>query len=193
MIVLMAWVVWDCIVVRLFQSVSYIRFISLFLFYLSHLCIVLDLCLDRTQPCVLRSRLSGWRTLCQVTPPALSQATWEDRRGGVGTIAVSLFRFFLSSGSFCSRHCCGRPHMSAPLFLLALSLVYRGCACMILAGWMWGVNLWVWNKYRINYLYLLELDSRTTMRHSQVFRCRRLSFLGFCVCVCVCAIDGMAE
>ena len=41
---------------------------------------------------------------------------------------------------------------------------------MILAGWCWGVNVYVWTRYRINYLYLFDLDPRFTLRANEVFR-----------------------
>lgn len=48
--------------------------------------------------------------------------------------------------------------------------IYRFCGCMILASWCWGMNVYVWSTYRINYMYLLELDANTSLSAASVFR-----------------------
>ena len=47
--------------------------------------------------------------------------------------------------------------------------VYRGIGVLLLLEWGWGCNLYIWDKYRINYLALLELDPRTSMTYAEVF------------------------
>jgi hypothetical protein len=47
--------------------------------------------------------------------------------------------------------------------------IYRGLGCLILLNWLWGINLFVWNKFKINYLFLLELDPRYTKNYSEMF------------------------
>ena len=47
--------------------------------------------------------------------------------------------------------------------------VYRGIGVLLLLEWGWGCNLYIWDKYRVNYLALLELDPRTTMTYTEVF------------------------
>jgi hypothetical protein len=37
--------------------------------------------------------------------------------------------------------------------------VYRGLGCVVLLGWCWGCSLYVWERYHINYPFLLELDA----------------------------------
>ena len=47
--------------------------------------------------------------------------------------------------------------------------VYRGIGVLLLLEWGWGCNLYIWDKYRVNYMQLLELDARTTMTYAEVF------------------------
>ena len=47
--------------------------------------------------------------------------------------------------------------------------VYRASGMLILAYWMWGLNVWLWRKFRINYLFLLELHPRTSDTHRKIF------------------------
>ena len=47
--------------------------------------------------------------------------------------------------------------------------VYRGIGVLLLLEWGWGCNLFIWDKYRINYMALLELDARSTMTYAEVF------------------------
>ena len=47
--------------------------------------------------------------------------------------------------------------------------VYRGIGVLLLLEWGWGCNLYMWDKYRVNYLALLELDPRTSMTYTEVF------------------------
>ncbi len=47
--------------------------------------------------------------------------------------------------------------------------IYRGVGCLILLWWCYGVNCWVWTRYRIAYLALFELDARTHMPYPVVF------------------------
>lgn len=47
--------------------------------------------------------------------------------------------------------------------------VYRATGFLLLAYWMWGMNVYFWKKYRINYLFLFELHPRTSDTHRQIF------------------------
>jgi hypothetical protein len=40
--------------------------------------------------------------------------------------------------------------------------VYRGIGCIVLCGWMWGIQCWIWSKYKINYLYLFNVTASPT-------------------------------
>eukprot|EP00658_Telonema_sp_P-2_P006906 TRINITY_DN12595_c0_g1_i1.p1 TRINITY_DN12595_c0_g1~~TRINITY_DN12595_c0_g1_i1.p1 ORF type:complete len:762 (+),score=173.48 TRINITY_DN12595_c0_g1_i1:164-2449(+) len=47
--------------------------------------------------------------------------------------------------------------------------VYRLCGCVNLVVWCWGLSLYVWNRNRINALYLFELAPNTTANFAEVF------------------------
>jgi hypothetical protein len=47
--------------------------------------------------------------------------------------------------------------------------VYRGMGSLIAWLWLWGVCLFVWTHARINYLFMLELDPRTTATYTEVW------------------------
>lgn len=36
--------------------------------------------------------------------------------------------------------------------------VFRGCAGLICLQWCWGISVWVWSRYRVNYIFLFDLD-----------------------------------
>jgi hypothetical protein len=36
--------------------------------------------------------------------------------------------------------------------------VYRFTAMFLLLGWFWGCCVWIWSKFRINYVYIFEMD-----------------------------------
>jgi xenotropic and polytropic retrovirus receptor 1 len=40
--------------------------------------------------------------------------------------------------------------------------LYRGMMSLVLALWMWGGLIYTWQSYRINYLFMLELDPKLT-------------------------------
>jgi len=39
--------------------------------------------------------------------------------------------------------------------------VFRGCGGLLLLHWFWGASVYVWNRFRINYIFLFDLDPRT--------------------------------
>jgi hypothetical protein len=41
----------------------------------------------------------------------------------------------------------------------------QGLGCFVILGWLWGINLYVFNSFRINYVFIFELDPRTTMSY----------------------------
>ena len=47
--------------------------------------------------------------------------------------------------------------------------IYRATGFLIMAYWMWGLNVYVWRKYHINYMFLFELDPRTSDTHRKIF------------------------
>lgn len=46
--------------------------------------------------------------------------------------------------------------------------VYRGMGCLLLLGWCVGFSLYMWEKYHINYPFLLEVDPRTFLQASEI-------------------------
>ena len=47
--------------------------------------------------------------------------------------------------------------------------VYRGIGTFIMLQWGWGCNLYLWDTYRINASFLLELDQQHAQTYSEVF------------------------
>lgn len=46
------------------------------------------------------------------------------------------------------------------LWVQSILPVYRGCGCMILLFWLYGCNLYIWEKYRMNISTLFELNEK---------------------------------
>jgi len=38
--------------------------------------------------------------------------------------------------------------------------VFRACGGLLMVHWFWGISVYVWNRYRVNYIYLFEFDPR---------------------------------
>jgi hypothetical protein len=38
--------------------------------------------------------------------------------------------------------------------------VFRGCGGLLLLHWFWGISVYVWTRFRINYIYLFDFDPR---------------------------------
>ncbi|GAX28880.1 hypothetical protein FisN_20Lh184 [Fistulifera solaris] len=36
--------------------------------------------------------------------------------------------------------------------------VFRGFFGLLLVQWFWGASVWVWTRYRVNYIYIMDLD-----------------------------------
>eukprot|EP01114_Cavostelium_apophysatum_P020415 TRINITY_DN6833_c0_g1_i2.p1 TRINITY_DN6833_c0_g1~~TRINITY_DN6833_c0_g1_i2.p1 ORF type:complete len:406 (+),score=62.61 TRINITY_DN6833_c0_g1_i2:162-1379(+) len=47
-------------------------------------------------------------------------------------------------------------------------IVYRMLGMVLLLTWCWGFNMLVWSRWRINYVYILELDPRSSVSHHHV-------------------------
>jgi hypothetical protein len=39
--------------------------------------------------------------------------------------------------------------------------VFRACAGLVMLQWCWGFSVWVWNRYRVNYIFLFDFDPST--------------------------------
>ena len=46
--------------------------------------------------------------------------------------------------------------------------IYRGIGCLLLIPWLWGCNITVWRKLRINYMYVLNCDAREALTNRAV-------------------------
>ena len=47
--------------------------------------------------------------------------------------------------------------------------VFRACGGILLLQWLWGVSVWVWSRYRVNYIYLFDLDPRVVRSSLALF------------------------
>ncbi|EQC36066.1 hypothetical protein SDRG_06801 [Saprolegnia diclina VS20] len=47
--------------------------------------------------------------------------------------------------------------------------VYRGVALLLFFHWLWGLTQFAWRSARINYMFICELDPRTTADYTHVF------------------------
>ena len=64
--------------------------------------------------------------------------------------------------------------------------VFRGCFGLIAWHWFWGLSVYIWTRFRINYIYLFDFDPRNVDMPIDIFndavRCRSYSLLEkFCV------------
>jgi hypothetical protein len=84
-------------------------------------------------------------------------------------IAVLLFVWALWDVMVDTRVRPGADALIYDLYDFALPM-YRSVGCMILLGWCYGVNLWVWHTFRINFAFIFELDTRTAMHYADVFQ-----------------------
>ena len=47
--------------------------------------------------------------------------------------------------------------------------VFRGCFGLLAWHWFWGLSVYVWTRYRINYIYLFEFDPRNVDTPIDIF------------------------
>lgn len=45
---------------------------------------------------------------------------------------------------------------------------YRGIGCALCFAWMWGLNIFIWERYRINFVYLMEINPRNRLSYHQM-------------------------
>ena len=50
--------------------------------------------------------------------------------------------------------------------------VYRGLFLLALQAWLWGVVVWVCEAHHINYVFVLNADTRTALRHQHALMVR---------------------
>lgn len=47
--------------------------------------------------------------------------------------------------------------------------VFRGCGGLLFLQWFWGMSVWVWTRYRVNYIYLFDLNPRIVQSPLSIF------------------------
>ena len=47
--------------------------------------------------------------------------------------------------------------------------VFRACGGLLFLQWFWGMSVWVWSRYRVNYIYLFDLDPRIVRSALSIF------------------------
>lgn len=52
--------------------------------------------------------------------------------------------------------------------------VYRMLAMIVLMLWLWGLDMLIWNYYRVNYVLILEFDPRNHVLHQHMFLVSKL-------------------
>jgi len=48
--------------------------------------------------------------------------------------------------------------------------VYRLTGLALLCVWLWGGSVWVWSKFRVPYVFVMEFNPRTRLSHFQIFQ-----------------------
>merc|ERR1719333_675489 len=46
---------------------------------------------------------------------------------------------------------------------------YRAMGCFLAFLWFWSFDVYIWSKYRINYVFIFELEPRTRLTALQYF------------------------
>ena len=47
--------------------------------------------------------------------------------------------------------------------------IFRACGGLLMLQWCWGVSVWVWSRYRINYIYLFDFNSSIVASPLSIF------------------------
>ena len=47
--------------------------------------------------------------------------------------------------------------------------VFRCFGCLVLLHWFWGMSVFIWTRYRINYIYLFEFNPRHVRTPLMIF------------------------
>ena len=50
--------------------------------------------------------------------------------------------------------------------------VFRGTLLYILYTWLWGINLYIYRRRRINHVFIFEFDPTTSLNHIRMFKVR---------------------
>jgi hypothetical protein len=47
--------------------------------------------------------------------------------------------------------------------------VYRGVGFLVVLCWLWGLNVYVWSKFRINYVFIFRFDPRNRLGYQRIW------------------------
>ena len=47
--------------------------------------------------------------------------------------------------------------------------VFRACGGLLLVHWFWGISVYTWSRYRINYIFLFDFDPRIVSPPIDIF------------------------
>ena len=61
--------------------------------------------------------------------------------------------------------------------------VFRACFGLLSWHWFWGMSVYVWTRYRINYIYLFEFDPRNVDTPMDIFNDAVDETLVFLICM----------
>ena len=61
--------------------------------------------------------------------------------------------------------------------------VFRACFGLLAWHWFWGIQVYVWTRYRINYIYLFDFDPRNVDTPLDIFNDAVDETLVFLICM----------
>ena len=61
------------------------------------------------------------------------------------------------------------PEMHLSTGMQAFIPVYRALGGCIFMLWLWGFNVWVWSRFRINHVFIFEFNPRSRWHHFQIW------------------------
>jgi hypothetical protein len=61
--------------------------------------------------------------------------------------------------------------------------VFRGCFGLLAWHWFWGLSVYVWSRFRVNYIYLFEFDPRNVDAAIDIFNYAVDETLVFLICM----------
>jgi hypothetical protein len=79
--------------------------------------------------------------------------------------------------------------------------VFRACGGLLLLQWFWGCSVFVWSRYRVNYIYLFDLDPRNISTPLGIFAqavdntliFMLLMLLYYKVCIFIVSVEGQMD
>eukprot|EP01112_Ceratiomyxa_fruticulosa_P006437 TRINITY_DN1723_c0_g5_i1.p1 TRINITY_DN1723_c0_g5~~TRINITY_DN1723_c0_g5_i1.p1 ORF type:complete len:618 (-),score=69.73 TRINITY_DN1723_c0_g5_i1:873-2726(-) len=87
--------------------------------------------------------------------------------GGSIAFALIMILLFISNPVTSNDSPAQKVHMAK---FISVIPVYRVVLIPLIALWLWGLNVYIWTKFRINYILIFGLDPRTTLCHRRVFK-----------------------